>query len=97
MTEEAVYPVPEAPLPDLQGLFPSLSQDAELVPVTDVPLPVSGTSSSVHSGPPVHLPPQEGPMASDAASDASEANFEALMAQEDPPDSGARSACPAGS
>ena len=84
MTEEAVYPVPEAPLPDLQGLFPSLSQDAELAPVTDVPLPVSGTSSSVHSGPPVQLPPQEGPLASDTASDASEANFGALMAQEDP-------------
>ena len=68
-------------LPELQSLFPSLGQDHEPIAITDLPLPVSETGLIVASGP--SLPPvsAEGPLASETASEGSDTNFGALMAQ----------------
>ena len=93
MSEESAYPaeglnpnegVPpsNAGLPDLHSLFPSLGQDLEATAVTDLPLPVSETGVSVAPGP---LPPpvsEEGPLASETASEGSDTNFGALMAHD---------------
>ena len=100
MSEETAYAALSAELhggvsvssdggPDLPGLFPSLEQDQEPFSSTDLPLPVSGKGSCQAAFPPAPPALSEAPLASETASEESETNFGALMAQ----DAGS-SACP---
>ena len=93
MSEESAYPALSMGLhgdasassdggPDLPGLFPSLVQDQEPFSSTDLPLPVSGEGSGPAEVP--VMPPvlSEAPLASETASEESDTNFGALMAQD---------------
>ena len=90
MSEESAYPVMSAEaqegsavsndgVPDLPGLFPSLSQDQEPFSATDLPLPVSDVGES--AGPRIPPVSSEAPIATETASEDSDTNFGALMAK----------------
>ena len=96
MSEESAYPVMSAEVqegsavsndgvPDLPGLFPILTQDQEPFSATDLPLPVSVVGAAESAGP--LMPPisSEAPIATETASEDSDTNFGALMAQESGP------------